>query len=248
MSDPIIFRGLTKEKADATVKFHVDNGADAIEIPDGTGHFSVSVTYPDSPTVGSQGVRSDGIFNAKYGVYFIALVANGFFSSDPDNLSIPRSVRTNNPGALDISPWQKKRPGYAGVTKGDGRGNVTTIYSSPEYGVAAWYFLLSDRYRFAALANGAFTVEQLAEKYAGSGASTGTIANYVNGWSRLAEKPITGTSTVRLDNDDEMLNLARAMYKLEAGAHLQISNDQIVFGILNERNKTLPPAPQQPLA
>jgi D-alanyl-D-alanine carboxypeptidase len=246
MSDPIVFRGLTKEQADATAKFHNDNGADAVVLPDGTGHFSVRVIYPDNPPVIPGGVRTDGVFNAKYDAYFIALVPNGFFSSDPDDLGVPRSRRSNNPGALNISPWQKKRPGYVGVTKDDGHGNVTTIYSSPEYGVAAWYFLLSDRYGFASSSDRSFAIDRLARKYAGANASQATVDNYVNGWSRLAERPITSTSLIHLDSDAEMLNLARAMYKLEAGAHLTLGNDQILFGIGKERSKTLPDPPARP--
>lgn len=246
MSDPIVFRGLTQQQADATVKFHDDNGASAVELPDGTGHFSVIVTYPDAPPVVPGDVRTDGTFNAKYDTYFIALVPGGFYSSDPDNMSVPRAIRTNNAGALNISAWQKKRPGFVAATQDDGHGNKTTIYSSPEYGVASWYSLLSDRYGFGTSANRSFTISQLASKYAGQQASQATIDNYVNGWTHLAEKPITSTSEMHLDDDNEMLNLARGMYKLEAGAHLQISSDQILFGIQHERAKTLPAPPARP--
>jgi D-alanyl-D-alanine carboxypeptidase len=159
---------------------------------------------------------------------------------------VRRSIRSNNPGALNISAWQKKRPGFVGVTKDDGQGNITAIYSSPEYGVAAWYCLLSEKYRFASLPGAAFSMDQLAHKYAGSDASSEKIANYVNGWSRLAERPLSSDSMIHLDNDDEMLNLARAMYKLEAGTHLQLSNDQILFGIGNVRSKSLPAPPTRP--
>jgi hypothetical protein len=132
------------------------------------------------------------------------------------------------------------------MTQDDGHGNVTTIYSSPEYGVAAWYSLLSDKYRFASLPDRSFTMEQLARKYAGGQASAATVANYINGWSRLAERPIGAASSISLDNDADMLNLARAMYKLEAGEHLRLGNDQILYGIQKERSKTLPAPPTRP--
>lgn len=246
MSDPIVFRGLTKEQADATVKFHNDNGAAAAEMPDGTGHFSVIVTYPDDPPAGPGDVRDDGTFNAKYDTYFIALVPNGFYSSDPEDMSLPRAARVNNPGALNFSGWQRKRPGYAGTTKDDGQGNKTTIYSSPEYGVAAWYSLLSNKYRFESSPDRSFTIDQLARKYAGPDATAGKIANYVNGWSNLADKLLSSDSKINLDDDDAMLNLARAMYRLEAGAHLRIGNDQILFGITRERSGRLPAPPARP--
>src|SRR4051812_26147631 len=99
---PIVFRGLTREQAEAIVRFHEENGARATMIPDGTGLYSVSIIYPDTPPPppppGPGGPRLDGTFNTKYNTYFIALVPGGFYRSDPDDRSVRRSVRTNNPG------------------------------------------------------------------------------------------------------------------------------------------------------
>ena len=62
-----------------------------------------------------------------------SLVPGGFFSADPEDMHVPRSVRTNNPGALNISAWQKERRGFVGVTPPDSAGNKTTIYRTPEH-------------------------------------------------------------------------------------------------------------------
>jgi Uncharacterized protein conserved in bacteria (DUF2272) len=46
MASPIIFKGLTLEQASATAKFHSDHGAKVSVSPDGSGLFTVRVTYP----------------------------------------------------------------------------------------------------------------------------------------------------------------------------------------------------------
>jgi hypothetical protein len=185
-----------------------------------------------------------GAFNQKFNAFFTALVPGGFFSSDPEKAGVPRSIRTNNPGALNISLWQKSRPGFVGVTADDGKGNVTSIYSAPEFGVASWYHLLSGVYGFAQ--TGGFTIDQLAHKYAGQGAAQATVDNYVKVWCRFSERPLIGASVVQLNNDGDMLNLARAMYKNEAGVVTPLGNDQILFAIQKERSNALPPPPTRP--
>src|SRR5262249_21735091 len=74
-----------------------------------------------------------GIYNDKYHVFFDSLVPEGFFSHDPDDLSVRRSIRTNNPGALNYSAWQKNVRGYVGITPPDNspNHNRTTIYRTP---------------------------------------------------------------------------------------------------------------------
>ena len=57
-----------------------------------------------------------GVYNDRYGVFFDTLTSGGFFSHDPDDLGVKRSIRTNNPGALNFSAWQKSLPGYVAVT------------------------------------------------------------------------------------------------------------------------------------
>lgn len=50
MANPIIFRGLTEEQANATAEVQRSTGAKAEVIPDGTGTFSVRVTLADGRT------------------------------------------------------------------------------------------------------------------------------------------------------------------------------------------------------
>jgi D-alanyl-D-alanine carboxypeptidase len=172
-------------------------------------------------------------------------VPGGFFSANPDS-DDKRSIRTNNPGALNISPWQRSRPGFVGVTADDGKGNVTSIYCAPEYGVASWYHLLAVIYEFAR--TGSFSIQQLARKYAGPNAAQSKVDNYVTVWCRVADPRLTGDSVIQLGNDSEMLNLARAMYRNEAGKPTPLSDAQILFAIQHERNNSLPPPPPPPAA
>jgi hypothetical protein len=178
------------------------------------------------------------------GILFTALVAGGFFSSEPENLKVLRAIRTNNPGAINDTKWQHELPGYVGKTFADSAGNETAIYSAPEYGVAAWYILLADRYKFKD-AGGAFTISHLAHNYAGSNAPQSAIDSYIVDWCRLADTQLTPQSTIHLDNDDEMLNLARAVFKHESKKIVKMSNEQILFGIQNQRANRMP-APSKP--
>ena len=54
----------------------------------------------------------------------------------PAQPNLPRSVRNNNPGNIEASPWAQKQPGYQGS---DGR---FAIFDKPENGVAAMSNLL----------------------------------------------------------------------------------------------------------
>jgi hypothetical protein len=55
---------------------------------------------------------ASGATNLNYpGILFTALVNGGFYSSEPDNLKILRGIRSNNPGAINNSDWQRIRPG-----------------------------------------------------------------------------------------------------------------------------------------
>jgi len=181
-----------------------------------------------------------GTFNEKYGVFFGSLVKNGFFSSDPDDLSVRRSIRTNNPGALNISAWQKQLPGYVGFTQPDNspNANKTTIYRTPEHGVAAWYILLADRYNFGS--TGEFSIKTLARKYAGSGAPQSAVNSYVVGWRNASGQHFNGDSIVALSDTAEMLKLAKAMYFHESGKKTPLSDAQIKYGIETQRDGTMP--------
>jgi D-alanyl-D-alanine carboxypeptidase len=177
-----------------------------------------------------------GTYNAKYGVYFDCLVPNGFYSFNPDDLSVDRSVRTNNPGALNISTWQQSRPGFVAVTPPDADGNTTTIYRTPEHGVASWYVLIADRYGFKQ----SFSIEQLAECYAGTGAGTKQVQEYLNGWNKWSQGALLATTIIQIADDTDMLKLAKAMYAHEASCPSPLHDDQLLFGIGNQRDGRLP--------
>jgi hypothetical protein len=177
-------------------------------------------------------------FNAKYGVTFCSLVPGGFYSGDPDDLRVHRSVRTNNPGALNFTSWQKTRAGYVGVTQPDDSPdhNVTTIYRSPEYGVAAWYHLLAVRYGFP---NGMFTTRDLAVRYAGGAGNAAAVQSYIDGWNRWMHPPPEATAQISVKDQSAMQSLGKAMFSHEAGAATPLHDEQIAFGIEREIAGTL---------
>jgi len=228
-------------------------GASVDEIPtdESDQWLLVSADIDNETQIGwvqSQYIGSPGRTNPNWpGVYFTALVQGGYFSSDPDtfikgNADTLRSIRTNNPGAINDLSWQHSRPGYVGKTGPDSQGNRTSIYSAPEYGVASWYTLLADRYKLSQ--TGSFSVNELAHAYAGAGASQAAIDSYVGDWCRLATTSLKPDSTIHLLDDDEMLSLAHGVFRHEASGILRISDSQILFGIRNQRAGTFPPAPK----
>lgn len=172
-------------------------------------------------------------------VQFGSLIAGGFFSSDPDDMSVPRSIRTNNPGALNVTGWQRTWPGYAGSTDSDGSPNQnhTTIYRTPEHGVAAWYHLVADLYGFAPGVG--FSLRDLAARYAGRDADTATVDGYVSGWT--AKSGGTLPSQLDLSVSGVPLQLARAMFAFEAGRPSPLLDVQITAAISWEFNNLLPP-------
>lgn len=162
---------------------------------------------------------------------FQSLTAGGYFCSTPFDKSIPASIRTNNPGALNIAPWVKDFPGYVGdkVTSMSGASpNSTVIFSAPEYGVAAWYKLL-EKYQAA----GATTVGAVINRY-GGGQDYAAYARQVVGWSGLAED-----EEIDLGDNDQLLAFARAMFRYEAGRETPLSNLQILKGFDIGRGKAV---------
>ena len=159
-----------------------------------------------------------GVYNDKYGVYFDALVAGSFFSHNPDDMGLKRSIRMSNPGALNYSNWQRSRPGYVGLPRRPTA--VPTAIGPPSterrrHGVAAWFVLLSKKYGYEN--QGRLSLEQLAKKYTGSDASASAVRAYVKGWSQASGGTLNADSVFRLNNTDEMLSLAKAMYAHEIG-------------------------------
>lgn len=173
------------------------------------------------------------------GAGFRSLVPGGFYSDDPFDLKVKRSIRTNNPGALNKSIWQLSYPGFAGVTQPDSAGNKTTIYRTPEHGVGAWLHLIAERYGFGY--DGTLTLKGLAMRYAGStDPDAPPVATYVAGWAAASGGQLDADTPIALGDDARILLLARAMYRHEAGAASPLHDDQIIFGIRGERAGTLP--------
>jgi hypothetical protein len=141
---------------------------------------------------------------------------------------------------LDFTSWQATRPGFVGETPPDASKdhNITSIYRTPEHGVASWFHLLSDRYGFGAA--GSFAIGTLARRYAGPGAAPATVEQFVTSWVALSDATLTSTSVIDITNDTAMLRLAKAMFHNEAGVPTPVHDDQILFGIRRERLGTLP--------
>jgi uncharacterized protein (TIGR02594 family) len=172
-------------------------------------------------------------------------LVGGFFSDDPLDKSVPVSIRTNNPGALNSAPWLKTFPGYLNerVTT---PGNSTAIFETPEHGVAAWWVLMT-KYR----ANGATTVKGIIQRY-GGGQNYSAYVTQVVKWTGLSPD-----QQIDLYQDDELLLLfAKAMFRYEAGRSTPLSDAQVLYGFELGRNggnaSTLPPtmppqAPREPV-
>jgi hypothetical protein len=204
-------------------------------------HFDpAGVTAPTGAAVvaGGQGVASQ-IQHETPNTHFGTLVSGGFFSSDPSDHSVPRPIRANNPGALNMSSWQRTRPGFVDVTEPDGSSNhnVTTVYRTPEHGVGSWFHLLVDIYGFHVAGN--FMIQQLAQHYAGT-ATGPSVTDYINGWLHFGGGALTAATVINLYDDAQMLILAKAMFSHEAGTVTPLHDDQIAYGIARERAGNLP--------
>jgi D-alanyl-D-alanine carboxypeptidase len=178
---------------------------------------------------------NNSVFNRKRKVSFGCLVANGWFSAAPDDDSVNRAIRTNNPGALDFTDWQHNRQGYVGKTLPDSAGNETTIYQTPEHGIAAWYFLLRDIYGFDT--TGAFDLQTLAKKYAGADATSVQIKSYLDGWNKWSNGTLHPDTVIHLLDNSEMMSLAKALFAHEAGAFSPLCEAQIMYGFDIERKR-----------
>lgn len=185
------------------------------------------------PAEGATAVQPEtGTFNAKYGVTFRSLVG-GYYSADPDNLGVRRSIRTNNPGAINANAsWQEEFPGFVGETPPDSSANKnrTAIYVTPEHGVAAWFYLLTKVYGFGAAQQ--LNLEDLARKYAGG---TG-FKKYVSAWTSLSSDKLGVNTVISLTDDAQVLVLGKAMFHNESGVPTPLSDVQILEGVNRIRN------------
>ena len=165
-------------------------------------------------------------------------LAGGFFSSTPFDLSMKRSIRTNNPGALNLTNWQKSFPGFAGQTQPDSHGNITTIYVTPEHGVAGWFHLIADLYHFG---SSGLVIRDLAQRYAGaSSPAAPSVQAYIAGWRAASGNVLDAGSTISLADDGQTLILAKAMFKHEAGQNIPWADAQILEGVHRQKAGTLP--------
>jgi len=181
----------------------------------------------------------DETYNSEYNLNFGTLTPGGFYSSQPNDMGIPRAIRANNPGALNVTSWQKNFPGFVGTTQSDRAGNVTSIYRTPEHGVGAWYHLLTDRYRYGK--NGTLVVGTLARRYAGVESVSNRAAQaYIGGWKRFSNGQLDEDTRIRLSNDDGVLLLARAMFAHEIGSKSPLQDAQILNAVQLKRSDKLP--------
>lgn len=164
-------------------------------------------------------------------------LTGGFFSADPNNKSVPVSIRTNNPGALNVAPWIRSFPGYVSdyVTT---PGNSTVVFETPENGVAAWYELMRKYHD-----GGADTVKEIITRY-GGGQDYSTYYKQVAAWTGLAESQV-----IKLQGDDlTLLKFAKAMFRYESGVVTPLADSQIQFGFNLARGSAEPPIATDPTA
>ena len=159
-------------------------------------------------------------------VNFRALVDGGFYSDAPFDKSVPVSIRTNNPGALNVAEWIKEYPGYAG-DRLTTTGNSTVIFEAPEYGVGAYLKLLK-KYR----KKGATSIHDVIYRYSGKGREAEAAA-YVKAVVKITGFP--ADTDIDLENDALLLRVAKAMFRVEAGVPTPLSDAQVLYGFKLER-------------
>jgi hypothetical protein len=156
----------------------------------------------------------------------------GFFSSTPmDKSTGPVTIRMNNPGAINGASWETTYPGYVDTVETT-PGNRSTIFEAPEYGVGAWWELLR-RYR----ANNVNTVGGIITRYGGGQ----DYSAYVQFVAKLTG--FTPDTVIDLNNDQQVLQFGRAMFRYEAGRALPWSDDQILYAIKCARTGQWPASP-----
>jgi hypothetical protein len=193
--------------------------------------LELSPLVPASPAPG----ESQGPSTAK-DPKFHSLVPGGYFSSTPFDTKLKTSIRTNNPGALNVAPWVRLYPGFIGdkITSMSGASpNSTVIFETPEHGVAAWWELLRQYREEPSRRPNAKTLRDIIIKYGGGQANYPAYAATVVVWSGLP-----ATHDVRLTGDDaNLLKFAKALFRYEAGENTPLSDAQILFGFDLARKK-----------
>lgn len=144
----------------------------------------------------------------------------GYFSSTPgDKTSGPVSIRYNNAGAVNGAAWERTYPGYVGEVETT-PGNRSTIFETPEQGIAVWWDLMR-RYR----ASGVITVGGIINRYGGGQDYSVYVAKVIE-WTGLS-----AATEIKLYGDDAtLLKFAKAMFRYEAGRAIPWSDEQILYG------------------
>jgi hypothetical protein len=151
-------------------------------------------------------------------------LVGGFFSQTPmDKSTGPVTIRMNNPGAINGAKWEMSYPGYVDTVETT-PGNRSTIFETPEYGVGAWFQLMTN-YR----AQGATTVGGIITKYGGGQ----DYSAYVQTVAKMTG--FTPDTVINLNDDQQVLKFGKAMFRYEAGRPLPWSDDQILCGIRGGR-------------
>jgi hypothetical protein len=144
----------------------------------------------------------------------------GFYSSTPMRMSSgPVAIRTNNPGAINGAAWARIYPGYVSEIE-ISPGHRSSIFETPEHGVAAWYELIK-KYHSA----GATTLRELVERHCAG-------EDYSDLLDKVVER--TGVSAdheLALEGDDTtLLRFAKAMFDHAADRETPLSDNQILYG------------------
>ncbi|MEP2703458.1 MAG: penicillin-insensitive murein endopeptidase [Roseibium sp.] len=201
--------------------------------------------------------RDPARFSASTEFVFTSGVPEGYYSYRPERyvsgkLITRRAIRTNNPGAINIATWQKSMPGYVGETLPDSSSskNRTTIYTSPQYGVAAWYFLLVVRYEraYELISGGtgySINLKRLAKAY-GLGKPNvpdqkltakelAFVNTYLVGWPKwskiVGDFELFKNSEINFRSKNEMTSLALSMFSHEAGFHFPLLKEEVTKGV-----------------
>lgn len=158
----------------------------------------------------------------------------GYFAT-PDDRELPVSIRMNNPGAVNGAQWEKAWPGYVD-TKETTPGNKTTIFETPEQGVAVWWELMR-KYRDA----GVTDVGGIINRY-GGGQDYSQYVQFV-----LRKTGYTASKKIDLNDDAGLLPFAKAMFQYEAGRETPLSDAQIIYGFGLGRKGPVTTEPPEPL-
>ena len=163
---------------------------------------------------------------------FRSLVGIGnFFSGQPEadynssNTLTRRALRTNNPGAINISKWQRDNmKGYLGCSLPDRYGNQTTIYDTPEHGIGAWGFLLRKIYFNSNKEE--VTVGAIVDKYRGKDPRD----PYIEGYRKFSDGRFAEDYEVDLYDNAELARLAIASFSHEFGSWYPLTDEQLLAG------------------